>query len=41
MKKLEDEGVRYIRIVPKDDDANSQIGRGWKNIFKAKNREEA
>ena len=35
LNKIIDLGVRYIRVVGKEDNPNSPIGRGWKNIFKA------
>ena len=30
---LEDKGVVYTRIIPKEDDPSSPIGRGWVNTF--------
>jgi hypothetical protein len=33
MKKLEDLGVQYIRIIPENDDPTSAIGRGWKSTY--------
>jgi hypothetical protein len=29
VKKLEEEGVRYTRVMPDGDDNSSAIGRGW------------
>lgn len=33
MQKVEELGVRYIRIMPCEDDPSSAIGRGWKSTF--------
>lgn len=35
------DGIHYQRVMPEDDDATSAIGRGWKNTFLSKTREEA
>ena len=40
-KKVEKTGVRYIRIMPEEDDSTSAIGRSWKSTFIAKTKEEA
>jgi hypothetical protein len=34
-KKLEEKGVVYTRVIPKDDDPTSPIGRGWKSTFQS------
>ena len=39
--KVEELGVRYVRIMPEEDDASSPIGRSWKSTFLAKTRAEA
>ena len=41
LKSLEDKKVRYMRVVGADDNPNSPIGRGWKNIFKATDKKNA
>ena len=33
MRKIEEKGVRYVRIMPAEDDPTSAIGRGWKSTF--------
>ena len=33
MQKVEELGVRYIRVMPCEDDPTSAIGRGWKSTF--------
>lgn len=33
MNKLEVLGLKYVRILPKEDDETSAIGRGWKSTF--------
>ena len=40
-RKVETTGVRYIRIMPEEDDPSSAIGRSWKSTFIATNKEEA
>lgn len=39
--ELEDKGVRYVRILPKDDDPSSAIGRGWMSTFAVKRKQDA
>lgn len=39
--ELEEKGVRYVRVLPEEDDASSAIGRGWKSTFAVQTREEA
>jgi hypothetical protein len=34
------EGVRYIRVMPEEDDPSSAIGRGWKSTYATQNRDE-
>jgi len=41
MDKLEHLGVRYVRVMPKENDPSSAIGRGWKATFQAETPEEA
>jgi len=31
--KFETLGVKYIKIVPEEDDASSALGRSWKSMF--------
>lgn len=38
MQRLEDEGVRYVRVMPEYDDPSSAIGRGWRSTFRASTR---
>ena len=40
-KQVEEEGVRYVRVMPEDDDPTSPIGRSWKNTFQVQTRDEA
>lgn len=39
IRKLE-EGVRYIRVLPEEDDPSSAIGRGWKSTYATTDRAE-
>jgi hypothetical protein len=39
--KVEEQGVKYIRIVPEEDDPSSALGRSWKSMFGVKSKEEA
>ena len=41
LKKLNELGVRYIRVTGAEDNPKSAIGRGWKNIFKVNDHESA
>jgi hypothetical protein len=41
LEKLKKLGLRYIRIVGAEDNPDSPIGRGWKNIFKVENKVQA
>ena len=36
-----DEGVRYRRVMPAEDDASSPIGRSWRSCFGVATRDEA
>ena len=38
MQRIEQVGVKYVRIMPEDDDPSSAIGRGWKSTFGAKDK---
>jgi len=39
--QLEDKGVRYVRVMPGEDDETSAIGRSWHSTFLTDSREEA
>lgn len=41
VKKLEEQGVRYSRVLPDGDDQASAIGRGWQSTFHTSDRKEA
>jgi hypothetical protein len=41
MHKLESLGLKYIRVLPKEDDDSSAIGRGWKSTFLTESKEGA
>jgi len=41
MAKVEDLGVRYVRVLPEADDPTSAIGRSWKSTYQAETREQA
>lgn len=41
MEKLENVGVKYIRVMPEEDDPTSAIGRGWKSTFLTDSKEGA
>lgn len=41
MRALEDHGVRYIRVMPCENDPTSAIGRGWKATFNCESAQEA
>lgn len=41
VQELENKGVRYVRVLPEEDDASSAIGRGWKSTFGVQTRDEA
>jgi hypothetical protein len=38
MRSIEEKGVRYIRVMPKEDDPTSAIGRGWKSTFNCQSK---
>jgi hypothetical protein len=40
-KNVEAKGVIYTRIIPKEDDPASPVGRGWKSTFQCTSEEEA
>ena len=40
-KHVEESGVRYVRVMPEEDDPTSPIGRSWKNTFQVQTREQA
>lgn len=39
--ELEAKGVRYVRVLPEEDDPCSAIGRGWKSTFAVQTKSEA
>ncbi len=39
--KVEEQGVRYIRVIPEVTDTSSAIGRSWKDTFRVETREQA
>eukprot|EP01018_Ginkgo_biloba_P001997 Gb_02714 [translate_table: standard] len=41
VRKLEEHGLIYIRILGESDDPSSPIGRGWQSTFLTKNKDEA
>jgi len=41
MDKLEHLGVRYVRVMPRENDPTSAIGRGWKATFNSETVDEA
>lgn len=41
LEKVSKLGVRYIRVIGKEDNEKSPIGRGWKNVFKVSDKTEA
>lgn len=40
-RKIEEQGVRYIRVMPEETDNNSAIGRSWKETFQVQTRDDA
>lgn len=41
MTKVEEVGVKYIRVAPEEDDASSALGRSWKSMFHVSTKEQA
>lgn len=41
MMKIEKLGLKYVRVMPMDDDVTSAIGRGWKSTFLTDSKEGA
>jgi len=39
--RLEETGVRYVRVMPGEDDDSSPIGRSWRSTFLVDRRDEA
>lgn len=39
--ELEAKGVRYVRVLPRDDDPSSAIGRGWQSTFAVQRKQDA
>ncbi|MBR7890190.1 TauD/TfdA family dioxygenase [Marinomonas sp. A79] len=40
-KKVEEQGVRYVRVMPEVTDTNSPIGRSWKETFNVQTKADA
>lgn len=40
-KELESKGVKYIRVMPKETDNDSPIGRSWKETFQCETKVDA
>jgi len=40
-KKIEEIGVKYIKIAPEVDDSSSALGRSWKSMYHVASKEEA
>ncbi|TPE51525.1 hypothetical protein FJM67_09010 [Maribrevibacterium harenarium] len=40
-KKVEEQGVRYVRVMPETTDNSSAIGRSWKDTFHVTTKEQA
>ncbi|GMH75792.1 hypothetical protein TrLO_g2665 [Triparma laevis f. longispina] len=40
-ERFKEEGVKYVRVAPMDDDPTSALGRGWKSTFGTSSREKA
>ena len=40
-EKVESLGVKYVRVMPEEDDPSSPIGRSWKSTFQVQTRTEA
>jgi len=40
-RKIEEDGVRYVRVMPEVTDKSSAIGRSWKDTFQVDNKEDA
>ena len=41
MTELEEKGVKYIRVLPEEDDPTSAIGRSWKSTYLTTTKEKA
>jgi alpha-ketoglutarate-dependent taurine dioxygenase len=41
LARLEAHGVRYVRVLPEEDDPSSAIGRSWKSTYQVETREDA
>jgi hypothetical protein len=40
VREIEEKGVRYVRVMPLEDDPSSGVGRSWQNSFKTSDRRE-
>lgn len=40
-RKIEEDGVRYVRVMPEVTDKSSAIGRSWKDTFQVTNKQDA
>lgn len=41
VRELEEKNVRYVRVLPENDDPSSAIGRGWKSTFAVQTKQDA
>jgi len=41
MQELEQKGVKYIRVMPTEDDHTSTLGRGWKSTYLCETKDKA
>ena len=39
--KIEELGVKYIKVAPEIDDPSSALGRSWKSMYNVQTREQA
>jgi len=37
--KVEELGVKYIKVAPEEDDASSALGRSWKSMYHVQTKE--
>ena len=39
--KVEEQGIKYRKVAPEEDDPSSALGRSWKSMYNVQTREEA